>query len=108
MFTFYKVLADPHGGQVTFLKDDETTTIKDDKRKLEEHLKHVNFLVCYDNYRYDDKLVSSILRGLDPYKTLEKITDDKRFSLVLQKPITLYLKQELWSVELDEVKYNLN
>lgn len=107
MFTFYKMLADPGGWQATFLKNNEVTKIKNDKQSLQDYLSKVKFLVGYDNYNIDDRLLASLLNGVDPYDTLTKIKDGKRIGYRMHNPITIDLKQELWSVELDEVKLNL-
>src|SRR5690625_3901018 len=107
MFTFYKMLAGPTGWQATFLKDNKEATIKNDKRALQAFLSKTNYLVGYNNYNIDDRLVASVLSDIDPYQSLKKITNNKRFGLRLQNPITIDLKQELWNVELDEIKLNL-
>src|SRR5690625_3673446 len=107
MFTFYKVDVDsPYDWKAIFMKDDEMTTIKNDKGALERLLSQTNFLVGYDNYQFDDKLLASILKGIDPFETLMKIKGKKRITFNLQNPITIDLKQEL-STELDEIKLNL-
>lgn len=107
MFTFYKVLADPSGWQATFLKNNEVTNIKNDKQLLKDYLSKVKFLVGYDNYNIDDRLLASLLNDVDPYDTLTKIKDGKRVGYRMHNPITIDLKQELWSIELDEIKLNL-
>ena len=107
MFTFYKMLADPSGWQATFLKNDEVTNIKNDKQSLKDYLSKTKFLVGYDNYNIDDRLLASVLRDVDPYDTLTKITSGKRVGYRMHNPITIDLKQELWSVELNEIKLNL-
>ena len=107
MFTFYKMLADPSGWQATFLKNNEVTNIKNDKQLLKDYLSKVKFLVGYDNYNIDDRLLASLLNDVDPYDTLKKIKANKRVGYRMHNPITIDLKQELWSVELDEIKLNL-
>src|SRR5690625_911731 len=107
MFTFYKMLADQNGWQSTLLKDNEVTEIRNDKRALQVLLSKTNYLVGYNNYNIDDKLLASVLSDIDPYESLKKIRSNKRFSLRLQNPISIDLKQELWNLELDEIKLNL-
>jgi len=107
MFSFYQVTADETGWEIQLLQDDEETVIKNDKGAIERLLSKINFLVGYDNYSKSDKLLASILKGLDPFDTLEKINSNKRVSFMLQSPITLDLKQELRNLDLEEVKYNL-
>src|SRR5690625_3335439 len=107
MFTFYKMLADPSGWQATFLKNNEVTNIKNDKQLLKNYLSKVKFLVGYDNYNIDDRLLASLLNNVDPYDTFKKIKQNKRVGYRMNNPITIDLKQELWNVELDEIKLNL-
>lgn len=107
MFTFYNMLASPSGWQATFLKNGGVTKIKNDKQSLKDYLSKTKFLVGYDNYNIDDRLLASVLRDVDPYDTLTKITSGKRVGYRMNNPITIDLKQELWSVELDEIKLNL-
>src|SRR5690625_402831 len=94
MFTFYQVTADEAGWEIQLLHNDKETIIKNDKGAIERLLSKINFLVGYDNYSNSDKLLASILKGLDPFDTLEKIKSNKRVSFMLQSPITLDLKQE--------------
>lgn len=107
MFTFYKMLASPSGWQATFLKNGGVTKIKNDKQSLKDYLSKTKFLVGYDNYNIDDRLLASVLRDVDPYDTLKKIKANKRVGYRMNNPITIDLKQELWSVELNEIKLNL-
>lgn len=108
MFTFYKVTVfSSHDWLVSLLKDDEVRKIAD-KGALERLLSQTNFLVGYDNYSLDDKLLASILKGLDPFETLQKIRSKKRFTLSIQNPITIDLKQELPSLDLKEIQANLS
>src|SRR5690625_1541507 len=107
MFTFYKMLANQHGWQATFLKDNEVTNIKNDKQSLKDYLSKIKFLVGYDNYNIDDRLLASLLNDVDPYDTLTKIKDGKRIGYRMNNPISIDLKQELWDVELNEIKLNL-
>lgn len=107
MFTFYKMLADQDGWQATFLKNNEVTNIKNDKQLLKDYLSKVKFLVGYDIYNIDDRLLASVLRDVDPYDTFKKIKANKRVGYRMHNPITIDLKQEIWSVELNEIKLNL-
>lgn len=112
MFTFYKVTVDTDSWSAYFLKDDEVTTIENDKGALQRLLSKTNFLVGYDNYNYCDKLLASILRDIDPCETLQKLINKKRFTLNLQNPISIDLKQELGNknndIELKEIQANLS
>src|SRR5690625_1745111 len=111
MFTFYKMLADQHGWQATFLKNDEVTNIKNDKQSLRDYLSNVNYLVGYDNYNIDDRLLASLLNDVDPYDTLTRIKGVKCISFCMHNHITIDLKQELGSWDnpklLNEIKLNL-
>lgn len=108
MFTFYKVTASGYNDwSAVFMKDDEITTIID-KGALERLLSQTNFLVGYNNYSMDDKLLASILKGMDPYESLQKIISKKRFTLNLQNPISIDLKQELPDLDLKEIQANLS
>ncbi|GGN59429.1 hypothetical protein GCM10007971_22550 [Oceanobacillus indicireducens] len=89
------------------MKDDEITTIID-KGALERLLSQTYFLVGYNNYSMDDKLLASILKGMDPYDSLQKIIGKKRFTLNLQNPISIDLKQELPDLDLKEIQANLS
>lgn len=107
MFTFYEFIVDrPGNWKIHFLQDNEIKTVKD-KGALERLLSKINFLVGFDNYAYCDKLIASVLKGIDPYETLQKINTNKRVSFRLESPITIDLKQELRTLELDEAKLNL-
>src|SRR5699024_5278629 len=107
MFTFYEFIVNrPGNWKIHFLQDDEIKTVKD-KGALERLLSKINFLFGFDNYAYCDKLIASVLKGIDPYKTLQKIKANKRVSFRLESPITIDLKQELRTLELDEAKLNL-
>lgn len=108
MFIFYKVEVDPVEWSIHFLKDDEFFIINNDKGALERLLSKTSFLVGYNNYSYDDKLLASILRDVNPYHTLEKIKNNKRFTLSLQNPISIDLKQELSDLDLKEIQANLS
>lgn len=107
MFTFYRTYVDQSNWKIAFLQDGKVTKIKNDKGALERSLSNIKFLVGYDNYKFDDKLVASILRDIDPYETLQKITKNKRFRLNLQNPVSLDLKQELWNLDFKEAQANL-
>src|SRR5690625_1189088 len=108
MFTFYQVLVNgPDHWEIQFLHNDEETLIKNDKGAIKRLLSKINFLVGFNNYNYCDKLIASILKDIDPAKTLENIKSNKRVSFMLQNPITLDLKQELRNLDLEEIKYNL-
>lgn len=106
MFTFYKVDVNEDGWVFSYLTDDKVTKIKNDKGALQRLLSNTSYLVGYDNYNLCDKLLASILKDIDPCETLQKITSNKRFTLSMQNPVTIDLKQEL-NAELQEVKYNL-
>lgn len=112
MFTFYEFIVDRQNDwKIHFLKDGEIKTIKNDKGALERLLSNINFLVGFNNYMYDDKLIASVLKGIDPYEILQKINTNKRVSFRLDSPITIDLKQELGNkrnpILLDEIKLNL-
>ncbi len=106
MFTFYKFdVVGPGDWAATFLQENEIVKVKD-KGALNRLLSNANYLVGYNNYNICDKLLASVLKGLDPYDTLQKINTNKRVSFNLQNPISIDLKQEI-NAELDEIKLNL-
>jgi len=106
MFTFYRFdVVGPGNWTATFLQDEEVIKIKE-KGALKRLLSNTKFLVGYNNYNMCDKLLASVLKGIDPYTTIEKLETNKRVTFNLQNPISIDLKQEL-NVELDEIKYNL-
>lgn len=106
MFTFYKFdVVGPGCWTATFLQDDEVKIVKE-KGALKRLLSKINYLVGYDNYNIEDKLVASVLKGIDPYDTLTSIQNNKRVRFNLQTPISIDLKQEL-NTEFNEIKFNL-
>lgn len=106
MFTFYKVdVVGPSNWTATFLQDNNVTEVTT-KGALKRLLSKINYLIGYNNYSIDDKLIASVLKGIDPYETLEKIETNKRVSFNLQNPVSIDLKQEI-NAELDEIKFNL-
>lgn len=108
MFTFYKVAVDGNDWYALFIEqDDKETLIKNDKGALERLLSKTNYLVGFNNYQFDDKILASILRNLDIADSYEKIKGNKRFRLAIQNPITIDVVQELRELEIDEVRLNL-
>lgn len=107
MFTFYKVVVFATGWIVKFLHEGEEIEINNDKGALKRLLSKINFLVGYDNYQFDDKLLASILKGVDPFDTLIKMKEGRRITFNLQNPISIDLKQELGDLNIEETKYNL-
>lgn len=107
MFTFYDVEVFRYDWFVVFVKNGHITEVHNDKEALEGFLSDVQFLVGYNNYNYDDKIMAAILKGIDPYETSQKIINGKRFNLRLQNPLTLDVMQELKSLSLKEAQANL-
>ena len=108
MFTFYKVDVTEHEWTATFDQSDEITKLHNDKEGLKAFLSGVSYLVGYGNYRCDDKLIASILKGIDPYQTSLKLRKGQRFNLNLNNPITIDASQELRDVEFKEAQLNVN
>jgi len=107
MFTFYDVEVFRHDWIMVFEQDGKITKIHNDKSALERFLSSVNFLVGYNNYNYDDKIIASVLKNVDPYHASQKIINGKRFGLRLNKPLTLDVMQELRGISLKEAQANL-
>ncbi|ENH96706.1 DNA polymerase B [Gracilibacillus halophilus YIM-C55.5] len=108
MFTFYDCEVFKHEWMMVFIDDhNNVTKIHNDAGALREHLASVHYLVGYNNYAYDDKIVASILKGINPYETSQKIIAGKKFKLSLQNPITLDVMQELKGLSLKEAQANL-
>jgi len=107
MFTFYDMEVFCHEWLAVFETDGKLTKIHNDSEALRSFLSTINILVGFNNYSYDDKIIASILKGVDPYETSKKIINGKRFNLRLQNPITLDVMQELRGVSLKEAQANL-
>ncbi len=99
------MLADQNGWQAAFLQDDKLIKVTE-KGALKRLLSKTNYLVGYNNYTIDDKLIASVLKDIEPFETLKKIRENKRVGFALQNPISIDLKQEI-NEELDEIKFNL-
>lgn len=108
MFTFYKIHAGIAGWTATFVQDETVTEFNCDRGALERFLSTVHYLVGYGNFNYDDRIVASILKGIDPYDTHQKLVSGKRFNLKINNPITLDVSQELRDVVLAEARLNCN
>lgn len=108
MFTFYKINVTKHAWTATFDQDNKIIKIHNDQEGLKAFLSGVSYLVGYGNHRYDDKILASILKGIEPYQTSLKLQEGKRFNLNLNNPITLDCSQELKDLELREAKLNVN
>lgn len=106
MFTFYKVSVSHGDWTALFIQDDKETLIKNDKGALERLLSKTNYLVGFNNYQFDDKILASILRGLDLDDSIKRIKSN-RFRMSLQNPITLDAVQEIRNIEIEEVRANL-
>lgn len=107
MFTFFDVEVYKYDWLAVFERDGSLTKIHNDSEALRSFLSTISILVGYNNYSYDDKIIASILRDIDPYETSQKILNGKRFNLRLQNPITLDVMQELKGVSLKEAQANL-
>lgn len=108
MFTFYDLEVYKKDWLVVFIDDENNITkIHNDSGALKSFLSRVSILVGYNNYSYDDKVTASILKGINPYETSQKILSGKRFNLRLQNPMTLDVMQELRGVGLKEAQANL-
>lgn len=107
MFTFFDMEVYKYDWMAVFEQDGQITKIHNDKSALERFLSSVQMLVGYNNYNYDDKIVASILKNMDPYNASQKIISNKRFGLRLNKPLTLDVMQELRGVSLKEAQANL-
>lgn len=97
MFTFYDVEVFKHDWFAVFERDGKVTEIHNDRGALRRFLSSVHYLIGYNNFFYDDKIIASILKDIDPYDTSQKIISGKRFNLKLNNPITLDVMQEITS-----------
>src|SRR5699024_11861930 len=95
MFTFYDVEVFRHDWIMVFEQDGKITKIHNDKSALERFLSSVNFLVGYNNYNYDDKIIESVLKNLDKYHTSQKIINGKNLILRIIKHLTYEIMYEL-------------
>lgn len=108
MFTFYDVEVFKHDWLVVFEQDGQFTRIHNDWEALRGFLNTVHFLIGFNNYHYDDKVIAGILRGMDPYEVSSKIIAGDEVRLFLNKPITLDVMQEMrMGVGLKEAEANL-
>src|SRR5690625_4376545 len=108
MFTFYKVTVIGDDWKALFIdQDGKETLIKNDKGALERLLSKINYLVGFNNYQFDDKLLASILRDLDIKDSYKKIKNNKKFRLAIQNPITIDVSQELRSLDVTEAQANM-
>lgn len=94
MFTFYDLEVFKHDWLGVFERDGDIIRIHNDRGALERLLSQTQILVGYNNYGYDDKVLASILRKLNPYDVSQKIITGKPFNLKLNSPLTLDVMQE--------------
>ena len=107
MFTFYDFEVFRHDWLVVFEKDGQITRIHNDRDALERYLSTVQFLIGFNNYNYDDFILASLLREMDPYEISQQLMNKKRPKFSLNKPITLAVMQELkMRVSLKETQAN--
>lgn len=93
---------------VVFIDDEGTITkLHNDSEALRSFLSGVKYLIGYNNYNYDDRVVAGILKGMNPYEVSQKIMNNKPFKLRLQNPLTLDIMQELKGLSLKEAQANL-
>ncbi|WP_200416304.1 DNA polymerase domain-containing protein [Virgibacillus salexigens] len=108
MFTFYDLEIFKQDWLAVFIDDEgEITEIHNDSEALRSFLSHVNYLVGYNNYNYDDRVTAGILKGMNPYEVSQKIMNNKPFKLRLQNPLSLDVMQELKGLSLKEAQANL-
>lgn len=108
MFTYFDLEVFKHDWLGVFITDDgEITKLHNDREGLAALLDRVNYLVGYNNYHYDDKVVASILKNINPYETSQKIISGKRFNLRLKNPLTIDVMQELKDLSLKEAQANI-
>ena len=108
MFTFYKISVVDGSWYALFIDDKgKETFVKHDKGALERLLSNIKYLVGFNNYQIDDKLLASILRDLDINDSYEKISKNQRFRLSIQNPITIDVTQEVRSLEIEEAQANM-
>src|SRR5690625_276771 len=108
MFTFYKVEVIENNWYALFIdQDNKEALIKNDKGALERLLSKINYLVGFNNYQFDDKILASILRDLDIKDSYKKIKSNERFRLAIQNPITIDVGQEIRKLEIEEAQANM-
>lgn len=108
MFTFFDCEVFKEDWMVVFKQDGQVTRIHNDREALRSFLDTVRFLIGFNNYNYDDKIMAALLKDMDPYLVSQKIITNKPFKLRLQNPITLDVMQEMKAgVSLKETQANL-
>ncbi|MCG1029290.1 DNA polymerase B [Virgibacillus halodenitrificans] len=107
MFTVYDLEVYKHDWLAVFNTDGKITKLHNDRDGLKAFLSSVNYLVGYNNYNYDDRIIAAILKDMDPFQVSQKIINNKPFKLRLQNPLTLDVMQELKGVSLKEAQANL-
>jgi hypothetical protein len=108
VFTFYDFEVFKHDWLVVFEQDGQITRIHNDGNALRGFLQSVHFLVGFNNHNYDDVIVAALLKRLDSYEISTQIIAGKKPRLMLNKPISIDVKQELkMSLSLKEVQANL-
>src|SRR5690625_960152 len=96
MFTFYDIEVFKHDWLAVFVGEDgRAVKIHNDRGALKRHLSSINYLIGYNNYNYDDKIIAGILKDINIYDLSQKIMTRKNVKLYLNKPITLDVMQEI-------------
>ncbi|MGM8215156.1 DNA polymerase domain-containing protein [Bacillaceae bacterium W0354] len=109
MFTFFDVEVFKFDWLAVFVGEDgQTTKIHNDRGSLERHLSSLQYLVGYNNYNYDDKIIAGILKDTNIYDLSQKIMTGKNVKLFLNRPITLDVMQEIrLGLSLKEAQANM-
>lgn len=99
MFTFFDIEVFKFDWLIVLISDDgEVTEIHNDKEALKKRLSSKEILVGYNNYSYDDIILSAILMGKsneDIYKISKLIIEDKRPRVKPLPYLTLDVMQEV-------------
>lgn len=96
MFIFYDFEVFKYDWLVVFKNGDKYTTIRNDLEQLKSYMNRAksSILVGFNNYKYDDLILASLLLGKIPYKVSQRILKKEKITYKLNM-ITLDAMQEL-------------
>ena len=109
MFIFYDFEVFKYDWLVVFKNGDKYTTIINDLEQLKSYMNRAksSILVGFNNYKYDDLILASLLLGKIPYKVSQRILKKEKVTYKLNM-ITLDAMQELpYNVGLKDCQCNM-
>lgn len=109
MFTVYDIEVFPNDWMIVFqdTESGEVERIHNDRERLTTALSSKQFLVGFNNYRYDDLILAGLLNGTDPYELSQKIFANERITLRLNLPTLDVMQEAKQGVGLKEAMANL-